>query len=39
MKEIIHANGTARASLYIYNRAEDVEVFLSTVEEIARSLT
>ncbi len=39
MKEVIHANGTARASLYIYNTANEVELFLSTVEEIARSLT
>jgi len=39
MKEVIHANGTARASLYIYNTPEEVETFLSTVEEIARSLT
>ncbi len=38
MKEVIHANGTARASLYIYNTSAEVEVFLSTVEEIARSL-
>jgi len=39
MKEVIHANGTARASLYIYNTADEVELFLSTVEEIANSLT
>ena len=39
MKEVIHADGTARASLYIYNTAEEVELFLSTVEEIAHSLT
>ena len=39
MKEVIHADGTARASLYIYNTAEEVELFLSTVEEIANSLT
>jgi len=39
MKEVIHSDGTARASLYIYNTADEVEVFLSTVEEIARSLT
>jgi len=39
MKEVIHANGTARASLYIYNTPEEVETFLSTVEEIACSLT
>jgi cysteine desulfurase/selenocysteine lyase len=38
MKEIIHADGTARASLYVYNTAEEVEVLLSTMEEIARSL-
>ena len=38
MKEIIHADGTARASLYVYNSAEEVEVLLSTMEEIARSL-
>jgi cysteine desulfurase/selenocysteine lyase len=38
MKEIIHANGTARASLYIYNTAHELEVFLSTVQEIAESL-
>lgn len=39
MKEVIHADGTARASLYIYNTADEVETFLSTVEEVARSLT
>jgi len=39
MKEVIHSDGTARASLYIYNTADEVGVFLSTVEEIARSLT
>ena len=39
MKEVIHSDGTARASLYIYNTAAEVETFLSTVEEIARSLT
>ena len=39
MKEVIHSDGTARASLYIYNTPEEVEVFLSTVEEIADSLT
>jgi len=39
MKEVIHANGTARASLYVYNTREEVETFLSTVDEIARSLT
>jgi cysteine desulfurase/selenocysteine lyase len=38
MKEIIHADGTARASLYVYNSAEEVEVLLSTMEEIACSL-
>lgn len=38
MKEVIHANGTARASLYIYNTVAEVDMFLSTVEEIARSL-
>lgn len=38
MKEVIHADGTARASLYIYNTADEVETFLSTVQEIARSL-
>jgi len=38
MKEIVHANGTARASLYIYNTADELEVFLSTVREIAESL-
>ena len=38
MKNIIHADGTARASLYIYNTANEIETFLSTVEEIARSL-
>jgi len=39
MKEVVHADGTARASLYIYNTANEVELFLSTVEEVARSLT
>jgi len=38
MKEILHADGTARASLYVYNSLEEVEVLLSTMEEIARSL-
>jgi len=38
MKEVVHADGTARASLYIYNTAGEVELFLSTVEEVAHSL-
>jgi cysteine desulfurase/selenocysteine lyase len=36
MKEIIHAGGAVRASLYIYNSVKEVELFLSTVEELAR---
>jgi len=38
MKEIIHANGTVRASLYMYNTKEEVELFLSTVEDLARRI-
>jgi cysteine desulfurase/selenocysteine lyase len=36
MKEVIHAGRVVRASLYIYNTKEEVELFLSTVEELAR---
>ncbi|MEM2094043.1 MAG: cysteine desulfurase [Candidatus Bathyarchaeia archaeon] len=39
VKEVIHSStGTVRASLYIYNTEEEVDVFLSTVREIAASL-
>lgn len=36
MEEVIHAEGAVRASLYIYNTSEEVELFLSTVEDLAR---
>jgi cysteine desulfurase/selenocysteine lyase len=32
-------NGTVRASVYLYNTDEDVDVFLETLREISRSLT
>jgi cysteine desulfurase/selenocysteine lyase len=38
MKEVIHRNGTVRASLYLYNTLEEVNRFLSAVEEIAKAL-
>jgi len=38
MKEVIRKNGTVRASLYFYNTAEEVDKFLSAVEELAKGL-
>ncbi len=31
-------NGTVRASVYVYNTGEEIEKFISTVEEISRTL-
>jgi selenocysteine lyase/cysteine desulfurase len=39
MKEVIHApSGSVRASLYLYNTEREVDLFITTVREIASSL-
>ncbi|MCX8182395.1 MAG: cysteine desulfurase [Candidatus Methanomethyliaceae archaeon] len=38
-KHVLNApNGTVRASVYLYNNNEDVDVFLETLEEISKTL-
>jgi cysteine desulfurase/selenocysteine lyase len=36
MKHLRLENGTVRASLYLYNTLEEVDLFIQTIEEIAR---
>lgn len=36
MKHLGFQNGTVRASLYLYNTLEEVDLLLETIEEIAR---
>lgn len=37
MRDVICAKGSARASLYIYNTAEEIDLFLSAVEEVSKT--
>lgn len=39
-KHVLNApNGSVRASVYLYNNSQDVDVFLETLEEISKTLT